>query len=254
MSHSAILTVKERLKKSSWFKFWFAFKSKRQRALQRQRMELFYSQFVKAGSLCYDVGANEGSRTEVFRNIGARVVAVEPQKSCLHTLHQRFDGDPHVIIVPLGLADAPGQAKLALSADSSTIASLSPEFRQKWRWAGKVHWETDELIELTTLDELIREFGVPDFCKIDVEGFEEQVLLGLSQPVRALSFEFNIEFLKQTRKCLQRLQELTYSRFNYSLGESMVMALKDWSSADDMLASLEANADPLCWGDVYAKR
>jgi FkbM family methyltransferase len=43
---------------------------------------------------------------------------------------------------------------------------------------------------MTTLDELIGKHGVPVFIKIDVEGFEEAVLQGLSQPVRALSFEF----------------------------------------------------------------
>jgi len=34
------------------------------------------------------------------------------------------------------------------------------------------------------------EYGLPHFCKIDVEGFEEQALAGLSRPLPVLSFEF----------------------------------------------------------------
>ncbi len=39
----------------------------------------FYSQFIRPGDLVFDIGANRGDRTEVFVQMGARVVAAEPQ-------------------------------------------------------------------------------------------------------------------------------------------------------------------------------
>ena len=37
-----------------------------------------FGQFVKSGDMVFDIGANRGGMTYVFRGIGARVVAVEP--------------------------------------------------------------------------------------------------------------------------------------------------------------------------------
>jgi FkbM family methyltransferase len=43
-------------------------------------------------------------------------------------------------------------------------------------------WNDELEVPMRTLDELIREYGVPDFCKIDVEGYEFGVIQGLSRP------------------------------------------------------------------------
>ena len=251
MSEASKPTLKQLLTKSVLYKPFSPLISKWKRGRQRRKMERFYAQFVSNGGLCYDVGANVGNRTDVFRHLGARVIAVEPQTACLDTLRQRFGSDPEVVIVPMGVSNAPGKASLALSDDSSTIASFSPEFRERWRWSEKVQWKNEELVELTTLDELIRKFGVPDFCKIDVEGFEWQVLAGLSQPIPALSFEFNIELIDQTQLCVEKLTLLRYQRFNFSEGESMTLGLAEWVDGGTLMTLLKSRKDPLFWGDVY---
>ena len=43
----------------------------------------FYSQFIKKKDLCFDVGTNIGSRTELFLELGAKIICIEPQKACL---------------------------------------------------------------------------------------------------------------------------------------------------------------------------
>ena len=50
----------------------------------------FYSQFLNPNTLCFDIGANIGNRTEIFLTLGARVIAVEPQKECAKMLRLRF--------------------------------------------------------------------------------------------------------------------------------------------------------------------
>jgi hypothetical protein len=87
-------------------------------------------------------------------------------------------------------------------------------------------WTGKQTIEVTTLDSLIEEFGSPGFIKIDVEGYEFEVLSGLSRPVRALSFEFP-EYLAAASQRVERLCSLGNTEFNYSLGASMKLALRD---------------------------
>jgi hypothetical protein len=58
---------------------------------------------------------------------------------------------------------------------------MSPEWRsrvvQSNRFGGD-RWSARIVVQIRTLDEIIAEYGVLDFCKIDVEGYEEQVLGG----------------------------------------------------------------------------
>jgi Methyltransferase FkbM domain len=58
------------------------------------------------------------------------------------------------------------------------------------RGFARVRWDRSIDVAVATLDDLIAAHGEPAFCKIDVEGFEVDVLAGLTRPVRALSFEY----------------------------------------------------------------
>jgi hypothetical protein len=109
-------------------------------------------------------------------------------------------------------------------------------------------------VSVTTIDALIERYGEPRFVKIDVEGFEEQVLRGMTHPVDKLSFEFHSGALGVAKCCIELLARPN-ARFNFSWGESMSTAREDWVDADRMLAEfdrLEATAvDPTLYGDVY---
>src|SRR5262249_21196337 len=152
----------------------------------------FYSQFVAANDLVFDVGANEGNRVRAFSALGARVVALEPLEVCASLLERRF---PRVTVVREAVGAQPGTAVIR-TPSTSTIASMSEEFINRTQASGRFadyQWTGSFEVQVTTLDELIARFGLPQFVKIDVEGFEPDVVSGLSQPVKALSFEFAAE-------------------------------------------------------------
>jgi FkbM family methyltransferase len=215
----------------------------------------FYRALVQPAGLCFDIGANVGDRTDLFVSLGARVVAVEPQPGCAAELRRRFGGRIHLVEAALG--PEPGAAEL-LVASYHTLSSLSAEWVEAVRASGRFGefaWDERELVTVTTLDDLIREFGVPDFCKIDVEGYELEVLHGLSQPVPALAFEFTFERIDSRLAAVEHLASLGMGRFNFSYGESLRFALDDWIGADEMLRFLASTPRTIeTFGDVYAAR
>ncbi|MBM3479865.1 MAG: FkbM family methyltransferase, partial [Alphaproteobacteria bacterium] len=114
-------------------------------------------------------------------------------------------------------------------------------------------WDARVEVPVTTLDALVAAHGVPRFAKIDVEGFELDVLRGLSRPLPALSFEFTTIQRDVAFACLARLAALGDYRFDLALGESQELAFGDNPlDAAAMAAHLRALPHAANSGDVYA--
>jgi hypothetical protein len=106
---------------------------------------------------------------------------------------------------------------------------------------------------MTTLDALVAEFGIPVFCKVDVEGYEMEVLRGLSSPIPVVSYEFTVERLGSRLAALSHLDALGMRRFNFSWGESLELALPRWLDIDEIYEFLSGpKHSPATFGDVYA--
>jgi len=218
---------------------------------KRGKMSGFYSQFIHKGDLCFDIGAHRGNRTEIFLRLGAKVVAVEPQEDCIDYLRQKFNEESRLVLVNKGLSGKEGELTLYVCKDASVISTFS----DKWKRGrfSNYKWNNSKTVSVTTLDNLIKKFGLPVFCKIDVEGFEFQVLKGLSQPIPYISFEFTREFFYDAESCIKYLHSLGYVEFNCSIGESMHMLFQTWVTAEELYQSLNSIDDSLLWGDIYAK-
>ncbi len=213
----------------------------------------FYKQFLSPGDLCFDVGANIGNRTEIFLMLEAKVVAVEPQSECAKMLKLRFGKKINLINMALGEKET--NASMYIS-DTSEISSLSKDWIDsvsKSRFKDS-QWNKKETVKITTLTNLIALIGVPKFCKIDVEGYEEEVLKGLSRPIEYISFEYTIpERLSNFSKCLAQLSRIGEFDCNYTVGEKMKLESETWISKGDLLKKITEISSELLFGDIYVR-
>jgi FkbM family methyltransferase len=226
----------------------------RQRSRSRA-MDALYGRFVKAGDLVFDIGAHVGDRVAAFRRLGAKVVAVEPQPALALTLGVMFGRDGSVVLERVAVGRNTGDVRLLVNVDNPTISTASDAFVHAAQgapgWQGQT-WDKSIRVPMTTLDSLIEKHGVPAFIKIDVEGFEEEVLMGLTRPVAALSFEFTTIQRDVARACVDRCVALGLTRFNAAIGESQEIG--DWRSAEAIGRWLDELPHETNSGDVYALR
>ena len=213
----------------------------------------FYQEFIEEGDLCFDIGANIGNRTQVFLALGARVVAVEPQKECAKLLELRFGNRINLVNRALGKKEGVGEIFIS---ETSEISSLSREWISevsKTRFKDK-RWSQSEQVQLSTLDKLIDIYGVPKFCKIDVEGFEEEVLMGLSQPIPIISFEYTVpERFTSINNCLDRLTQIGEFECNYTMGEIMKLESDSWISKEALINRMDELSTSSLFGDIYIR-
>jgi FkbM family methyltransferase len=216
--------------------------------------KLLYRQFIKPGALVFDVGAHVGDRIAIFRRLGARVVAVEPQPALVTTLKMLYGRKRNVVIEAKAVGRHIGTIAMKINVDNPTVSTVSEAFIDAARgaagWHGQI-WEETIEVPLTTLDALIAAHGRPAFIKIDVEGFEEEALAGLSQPVPALSFEFTTIQRALAGACVERCVALGFAQFNAALGESQKLGA--WRSAAEIVRWLDQLPDEANSGDIYAR-
>ena len=151
------------------------FESKEKKELRKKRRE-FYLQFLNSGDIYYDVGANYGNRIEPIIDDNIKIVAFEPQPKCIKKLKKKFGNK--ITLITKGLGSKKDTMPMFL-ARAHTISSLSKDFIKATQESGrfsKYKWDKQIQVEIDTLDNIIAKNGIPTFIKIDVEGFETEVL------------------------------------------------------------------------------
>lgn len=222
--------------------------------LRRRALARFYAGLLPPGALAFDVGAHVGNRTRALRAAGARVVAIEPQQPFAGFLRRTLPRD--VVLVQAAAGPAETVADMAVSSLHPTVSSLRAGFAETAAAApgfGHVVWDRRQRVQVTTLDALIARHGRPDFVKIDVEGFELDVLRGLSAPVPLIAVEYLPGLKSMTAEVIDHLAALGPYRFNAVRGEDGHFLWDDWqgpAATQGWLAGLPPDARS---GDLYAR-
>ena len=140
---------------------------------------------LRGTELLVDVGANTGQYAREVRRSGwtGRIVSYEPLAEPFAVLQNRARRDPSWDAVKVAVGSETGALVLNVSTDSVFSSALPTLPRGKGVYTGMDTART-ESVPVSTLDELLETdlgAGRPISVKVDVQGFERDVLLGASR-------------------------------------------------------------------------
>lgn len=210
--------------------------------------------------LLFDIGANQGgySKDMLSKIPDCNVVCVEPNPKLLRELQLNLPES--VIIYNKAASSEEGQLEFFECSEDNTISTVSKDFlenscfskNEKIMLDGRTfcdhyHYNKPILVDTITLDWLIENHGSPDLIKIDVEGYELEVLKSLSKKVGKITFEWHETFLSRIIESVQHLSNIGYKHFgthfwnsssDYHDGE---IGDSDYKSIDDFIKQFSSS-------------
>jgi FkbM family methyltransferase len=175
-------------------------------------------------NLIFDIGFNVGEFTQTCFNKykECSVIAVEANPNLCNAVSQHFFTNYNFSLLNNLVSNNEGEEiDFYISHNATGVSTASTEFMQNSRFTkgskhlgeNSINWAAPIKVQSITIDSMIERYGMPDLLKIDVEGYELNVLKGLTQKVNDICFEWHEEESKNLYKILEHLQSLGYEQF-----------------------------------------
>jgi len=184
----------------------------------------------------FDVGSNNGDYSLLFNQIypGAKIFAFEPNPYLTKIAIKKIKEFQNVKIIQKAVGNLNSSTTLNIDQNSSLTTSLAIANKNSTTYKIKKFLYGNELKKLTTikiikLDSFIKNNNSPDFVKIDVEGFEEEVLKGLTNNLKnikliMIEFHFDKLYKKYSTRSIHRL----LMKNNFKLVKSVKFPILKW--------------------------
>ena len=182
-------------------------------------------------SLIFDVGANSGQFAKTLREnkFKKKIISFEPTKKAYHKLVKSSLNDDFWIVHPrVAIGNKIGQTKINVAANNGESSSILE--------MGSIHKESaphsvyvdEETVDLITIDSIFDNYAKKDdniMLKIDVQGYEDQVLVGAKDninKIKLIKLELSLVNLYEGDKLFNfyfsKLQDLGYKIWDLEPG------------------------------------
>lgn len=208
-------------------------------------------QIINPGDLVFDIGANVGNATKLFKELGAKVIAVEPNLEISSSVTADIlankactDTDGNIIRLYLPNSDSMGTL--------STLATTVITNTQNIFWSPVFTDQRYLDAETVSINSLIKQYGLPRYIKIDIEGGEEIALKGLSQPVDYLSFEVHSWDIESGVRNCQKMLSLGNYKFTACWRDDWSPSTK-WGDSESIIGFIKKRSQPNDWWNIFCR-
>jgi FkbM family methyltransferase len=175
-------------------------------------------------NLIFDIGFNIGEFTQTCFNKypNCSVIAVEANPNLVNSASPHFFTNYNFSLHNNLVSNIEGEEiDFYISHNATGVSTASTEFMENSRFTkgskhlgeNSINWAAPIKVQSITIDSMIERYGIPDLIKIDVEGYEYNVLSGLTQKANDICFEWHEEEKDNLYKILEHLQNIGYTQF-----------------------------------------
>ncbi|HEY8661947.1 MAG TPA: FkbM family methyltransferase [Hanamia sp.] len=151
----------------------------------------FLLHFLRKDDLFADIGANIGSYSVLASGcVGARTICFEPVPSTFYWLTKNINVNSlHQSVVARNIGLGSVKTELYFTSSHGTVNHVLSQ--------NEIEYQNDTVkVQVFPFDEIALQEGIPQLIKIDVEGFETEVIRGMkntlqSNELKAIIIELN---------------------------------------------------------------
>ncbi len=153
-------------------------------------LALLPPQHVAALKCIVDVGANVGQWSSMLLDCirPERLIIIEPLPAAFAQLQRRFAHESEVELHNVAVGDSTGTVTFRVTRDTTGASALPPSDEMRALIGSNWTVESEIPVSMTTLDTLLRDPPEISLLKLDVQGFEKQVLAGATNVLEKTKF------------------------------------------------------------------
>ncbi|HXD09846.1 MAG TPA: FkbM family methyltransferase [Anaerolineales bacterium] len=179
------------------------------------------------GALYLDVGGNQGAVIDILllNKKNCSVISFEPNPEVYAKAYSRFKNNPRVQINNFGLGKEAGEFKLYVPEyrgyKFDGLGSLDSKFDDRWLAESVFFYDPKylEMHEVVCRIKRLDDLGLePLFLKVDVEGFEMEVLLGGAETIQRARPIILMESVEKDGEIMRYLEKFGYRIYKYGKG------------------------------------
>ena len=172
---------------------------------------------MRNNNLVFDVGMHRGYDAESYLKQGFKVIGIEGNPALVQIVRERlalYISVGRLIVCPFAIADHTGETTFYVNKEHDDWGSISKGFAAATERMGTTN--TPITVACRTFHDVVAEYGIPHYMKIDIEGADILCLEALKEfPQRPeyLSMEAGFHSLDDIRHGMALLEDLGYHLF-----------------------------------------